>query len=307
MDRESLPGAKLFFETQAFEGAQISYSWRQLEPEKDKYDLRLIREDLNLLTSKGKKLFIQIQDISFSDRWIHVPRYIMEEPEFNGGSARQYPHRPNVRDEDLTPKGWMARRWDPKVRERFRKLIDEIAKEFDGKIEGINLEETSFETGDSGKLYPAGFTPATYRDGIIEIMKDLRKAFRKSTVLIYANFMPGDWLPDQDHGYLRSVYKAAEDLKVGVGGPDIFPYKPGQMNNSYHLIHDVGTKVPVGVALQDGNYEHINPKTKKLVTTQEIYDFARDYLRADYIFWGTEDPYFSQKTVPFLRQLRSAR
>jgi hypothetical protein len=47
-----------------------------------------------------------------------------------------------------------------------------------------------------------------------------------------------------------------------MGGPDIFPYKPGQVNNSYHLIHDVGTNVPVGVALQDGNYEHINPKTK---------------------------------------------
>lgn len=303
MDRETLPTAKAFFEMPEFEGAQISYSWRRLEPGKDEYDFRLIREDLELLNSKGKKLFVQIQDVSFSDRWVHVPRYLVRDPEYNGGADRQYQFGPDGElGEAPKPAGWMARRWDPAVRERFRKLLIALGKEFDGKIEGINLAETSCVVGDTGKFFPKGYTHAAYRDGIIANMKALREAFRKSTVIVYANFMPGDWLPTQDRGYLRSVYAAAKVLKVGVGGPDVFPYKPGQMNNSYHLIHDIAEKVPVGMAVQDGNYEHVNPKTNNRVTAREIHDFATGYLRADYIFWGIEEPYFSQQTIPFLSQ-----
>jgi hypothetical protein len=59
---------------EGFEGAQLAYSWRKLEPGKDEYDFSLIREDLSFLSSKGKKLFVQIQDVSFSEKWIHVPR-----------------------------------------------------------------------------------------------------------------------------------------------------------------------------------------------------------------------------------------
>src|ERR1044072_1524536 len=49
MDRERIKEAKSFLETPAFEGAQIAYSWRQLEQGKDNYDFSLIREDLAVL------------------------------------------------------------------------------------------------------------------------------------------------------------------------------------------------------------------------------------------------------------------
>ena len=32
--------------------------------------------------------------------------------------------------------------------------------------------------------------------------------------------------------------------------------------------------------------------------------FATEYLKADYIFWCTEEPYFSSEAVPFLKGLR---
>ena len=38
------------------------YAWRQLEPAKGRYDFSIVHEDLNYLQSKGKKLFIQLQD-----------------------------------------------------------------------------------------------------------------------------------------------------------------------------------------------------------------------------------------------------
>ena len=178
MDRERIREATAFLETKRFEGAQIAYSWRQLEPGRDEYDFSLIREDLAFLSSKGKKLFVQIQDVSFSEKWIHVPRYLLKDPQFGGGADKQYRYKyVNHLETDVKVLGWMARRWDANVRDRFRKLLVELGKEFDGKIEGVNLAETAFDIGHSGALFPKGFTFENYRDGIIANMKAMREAF----------------------------------------------------------------------------------------------------------------------------------
>ena len=295
MDRERLREAKAFLETKRFEGAQIAYSWRQLEPGRDEYDFSLIREDLAFLSSKGKKLFVQIQDVSFSEKWIHVPRYLLRDPQYGGGADKQYSYKyVDHRETDVKVLGWMARRWDENVRERFRKLLVELGKEFDGKIEGVNLAETAYDIGETGALFPKGFTFENYRDGVIANMKALKEAFPKSVVLVYANFMPG--------GYLPAVYEAAKKLGVGVGGPDLLPYKQSQMNNSYPLIKASASHVPVGLAVQDGDYNHVNPKTSKQVTIAEVIDFGKEYLGVDYIFWCTEEPYYSEQLIPFMKR-----
>jgi hypothetical protein len=304
-DREKIKGASSFLETKSLEGAQVAYSWRQLEQGKDGYDFSIIREDLAFLTAKGKKLFIQIEDVTFSESSINVPRYLLKDPQYNGGADKQYSYKYiNHLEENVKVAGWMARRWDPAVQDRFHKLLFALGKEFDGKIEGVNLEETSFDVGDTGRLFPKGFTFENYRDGIIATMKALRRAFPRSVVIEYANFMPGEWLPTEDKGYLRAVYKAAKELGVGVGGPDLLPYKPGQMKNSYPLIRASAPFVPVGVAVQDGDYQYINPKTGKRVTISEIIKFGKDYLKVDYIFWCTEEPYYSEDLIPFIKRAR---
>lgn len=304
-DREKIKGAASFLETKSLKGAQITYSWRQLEPGKDEYDFSAIREDLAFLTSKGKRLFIQIQDVTFSETSINVPRYLLKDPRYNGGADKQYSYKYiDHREENVKVAGWMARRWDPAVQERFHKLLFALGKEFDGKIEGVNLAETSFDVGDTGRLFPKGFTFEGYRDGIITNMKALRQAFPRSVVIEYANFMPGEWLPTEDRGYLRSVYAAAKELGVGVGGPDLLPYKPGQMKNSYPLIRASAPFVPIGVAVQEGDYQHIHPKTGKRVTIAEIIKFAEDYLKVDYIFWCTQEPYYSEELIPLIKRVK---
>jgi hypothetical protein len=303
MEREKISTTKSFLETKAFEGAQVAYFWRQLEPGKDQYDFSLIREDLELLTRHGKKLWVQIQDVSFSERWNPVPKYLLNDPQYHGGANRQYEYKDN--DEAAKAVGWAARRWDPAVQDRFHKLLFALAKEFDGRIAGVNLAESSVSFGETGRLYPEGFTPEIYRDALAANLKVLKRAFSKSIALQYANFMPGEWRPTDDKGYLRAVYKAAREVKAGVGGPDLFPYKPGQMRSSYELIKEVSAEVTVGIAVQDGNYEYVNPKTGKRVTITELIEFGRDYLGADYIFWCTEEPYYSNDLVPFMRRANS--
>ncbi|HEV8371412.1 MAG TPA: hypothetical protein VGQ39_25940 [Pyrinomonadaceae bacterium] len=296
MDREKISTTKSFLETRAFEGAQVAYFWRQLEPGKDEYDFSLIREDLAFLTRHGKKLWVQIQDVTFSEKWNPVPKYLIKDPQYHGGANRQYQYKEND-EEHATGAGWAARRWDPALQDRFHNLLFALAKEFDGRIAGINFAESSVDFGETGRLYPTGFTPEVYRNALVTNLKALKSAFSKSIPLQYANFMPGEWRPSNDKGYLRAVYNAARELKVGVGGPDLLPYHRGQMGSSYSLIREVAGKVPVGIAVQDGNYEHVNPKTGKRVTITELIEFASDYLMTDYIFWCTEEPYYSNDLV----------
>jgi hypothetical protein len=52
--------------------------------------------------------------------------------------------------------------------------------------------------------------------------------------------------------------------------------------------------------VQDGNYEHTNPKTGQQVTIAELISFATDYLKVDYIFWCTQEPFYSKSLIPFL-------
>jgi hypothetical protein len=54
------------------------------------------------------------------------------------------------------------------------------------------------------------------------------------------------------------------------------------------------------VAVQDGNLEETNPGTGERVTVAELYRFAMERLRLDYIFWGTQEPYYSEDILPYL-------
>ena len=111
----------------------------------------------------------------------------------------------------------------------------------------------------------------------------------------YANFMPGKVT------YLRDLYQRARELQVALGGPDLLPYKPGQMHNSYPLLREFAGRIPTGIAVQDGNYEHRNPKTGSQVTIGELTGFATEYLKVDYIFWCTQEPFYSRDLLPFLK------
>jgi hypothetical protein len=298
-DRERIVRDSSFLRTKTIEGAQVVYLWRQLEPRKDQYDFGAIREDLALLARHGKRLFVQIQDVTFSAARRPVPEYLTTESEYHGGVDPQFA------DDDTAHAvvvGWIARRWDPAVQARLHKLFDAVGREFDGRIEGVNLAETAASYGADLQRHPAGFTREIYRDAIIANMRALKDAFPISVVIQYVNFMPGEWRPTEDKGFLRAVYEAARQSNVGVGGPDLLPFRRGQLGSSYPLINEVAASVPVGMAVQDGNLAERHPRTGQPITLPELLDFATGYLHVDYMFWGTEEPYYSGEVLPFLRR-----
>lgn len=297
MDRERLsePG---FLDHKGVDGVQVKYTWRQLEQAKDHYVFDDVRTDLSLVRAKGKKLFVQIQDATFELKYMPVPKYLRDDPEYHGGVAQQASY-PDGKPEQARPYGWVARRWDRAVRERFLKLLATLGQEFDGEIEGINLPESAIDIPYAGPLMPSGYTREGYRDALLETMTALKKAFPRSTALLYANFMSEDD-PSGKPVYLRSLYEKAADLKLAMGGPDLLPHRKWQLLNSYPLIREFSDRIPMGIAVQDNNLADINPRTGRKVTVRELVSFATNELHVTYIFWGTQEPYFTRDVLPFL-------
>lgn len=301
LDRERITEPS-FIETRALVGAQLKYRWRELEPRRGVYDFFAIRRDLTTLRRMGKHLFIQVQDVSFVEARPNVPDYLLEGPEFHGGVAAQYRHPPDD-ERRVVFDAWVARRWDPAVRTRLGALFEALAAEFDGKIAGINFAETSIGFG-SDREPPEGYTPSAYYEAICDLMRSARAAFQKSDLLIYANFMPGESLPENDKGYLKGIYRLADSIGVGVGGPDLLPRRWYQRQHSLPLIAGRATGTVGGMAVQDGNLADVDRRTGERVSVEELAAYARDPLRLDYLFWGTEEPYWSEAVVPYLRSLR---
>ena len=90
---------------------------------------------------------------------------------------------------------------------------------------------------------------------------------------------------------------------ISVGGPDLLPFRPGQLGSSYPLIKKASHKVTTGIAVQGGNYVEPNPKTGKAPTIPELIKFAKDLRNVDYIFWWTEEPYYTRDVLPFFRNI----
>ncbi|MGD1841146.1 MAG: hypothetical protein ACFB0B_09660 [Thermonemataceae bacterium] len=288
-----------FLEIPRFKGAQVMYAWQQLEPAPGQYDFSLIQEDYDYLAAKGKKLFIQLQDATFSTAYKGVPNYLLTK-EYAGGAVPQ-------RSDAGKQEGWVAKRWHPKVQARFALLLEALGKAFDGKIEGINLQETAISVS---KKDDPSFSEVLYVEAIKRNMNALKKAFRRSTTLQYANFIPGEWLPYNDKGYLKAVYAYGQEIGVGLGGPDLMVRRKGQLNHLIALMHEGEFTVPLAIAIQDGNYigqtgaddDYDESKDEgragRTNLVPLLHAFAKDFLNVNYMFWSNQKPYFSEDVIP---------
>jgi hypothetical protein len=282
----------------AFSGAQIMYQWAELETARDQYDFSIIKSDIEYLKSHGKKLFIQIQDATFYSQYQAAPNYLLSD-EFDGGAIEQ-------RNEKGAAEGWAAKRWNPKVRDRFAKFLHAMGTELDGKIAGVNLQETALSI--SQEQDPS-FSHKAYFHAIKANMLALKKAFPKSTTIQYANFMPGEWLPWEDEGYLKGIYRYGEEIGVGLGGPDLMFTRRGQLNHTIAMMHEGDFSVPLSIAIQDGNYigytgadgsiaDAVKKDRKNIVP--KLYEFAKDFMGVDYMFWVDQAPYFEEDVLSCL-------
>lgn len=265
-------------------GVQIVYNWKQLEISKDKYDFSKIRKDLNFTKSLNKKLWIQLQDRFFRPNDRLIPDYLLNEAKYHGGLASQ---RDNPGDVKQQVQGWVSKQWNDALRTRYQKLISELAKEFDGEIYGINLPETSIDINEKEARSKDGFSCDKYFNSTLENINFTRSVFKKSYVVQYANFWPCEW--ENDHKYMSRFFENAIEKNIGLGGPDIVPYRKAQMKSSYPFFNKYKNQLNiVAFAVQAPTRTYVNPKTKKRFTDTEFKNFAVDYLGVNIIFWSVD-------------------
>ncbi|KAL6901485.1 hypothetical protein GGI43DRAFT_403145 [Trichoderma evansii] len=261
-------------------GAQTQYSWKSLEPTQGKYNFSKITEDYETVRLKGKKLWVQLQDRSFDPSVDPVPKYL-NTPYYNNGSAPSCDG--TTCDGDFVVTGYVAQQWNARVRSRFQALLKELAHNFDGKITGLNLAETSISVDVNANNY----TDEGYFLGELDNAGYAASVFKKSYAVQYVNFWPDGWNNTNNRFVDSFNYYAKHG--VGVGGPDLIPYKPGQMNNSYVYIPMYHDKVPISVVAvqQPDVLNETSPTTGKPFTKEEFVDFATNDLHVDIIFWTT--------------------
>ena len=262
-------------------GAQVVYTWRSLEPAEGRYDFSAVERDLAEAERLHRRLFVQVQDRFFQPTARNVPDYLLTRPEFDGGLAKQ-----DETGEARNSYGWVAKQWNPAVRARFQALLSALAKQFDGRIAGINLPESA---ADVDRKSP-GFSCDGYFRGELENAGFAAKAFHRSTVVQYINFWPCEW--NNSRHYMQQFFDFAVAAGVGLGGPDIAPGNKAHMRNAYPFFHRYKGRLKlVAMAVQGPTLTYINPATGKRSSREEITAFARDYLGADLIFWTPEAPW----------------
>jgi hypothetical protein len=217
-DSEDLARIETVIRRPDIEGVQIVYSWKSLETARGQYDFTQIERDLRHLDALNRKLFIQLQDRFFEVQHRNVPSYLLQDPVYGGGLV---PQVDNPGENQPAGHGWATQHWNPAVRERFQRLIEALASKFDGRVAGINLPESAIDIDKENDK--TGFTCDKYFAAQLENAAFARKVFTKSHVVQYVNFWPCEW--DNDKKYMSRAFEFAHANRIGLGGPDIVPYR----------------------------------------------------------------------------------
>lgn len=260
------------------DGIQLLYSWASLEPSEGVYNWTQISADLSFVQSKGKMLWVQLQDRSFFLDNYAVPTYMRGKPEYSNGSVSSCDGDCST---NFTGSGWAAAQWNENVRARYQNLLSAMAEKFDGKIYGMNFPETSIQVQENMNNY----TSDAYFHGTLDNAKHAAEVFQKSYAVQYVNFWPDD--VNGPSSYLNQSFAFFANNHIGIGGPDDIPYSYYQEQNSYPLFDKYRNKVPISViAVQEPDLRKVNPDTGKPFTKQEFTDFAVDCLGSKIMFWA---------------------
>jgi hypothetical protein len=261
-----------------FQGLEKCYDWRTIEPQKDHYDFSPIRSDLVFLAKHDRRLVIQIQTKAFGPGQNCCPTYLAG-PDYGGGvyKTRWGSFNPII--------------WDDRVNQRLNALYQQLGRELDSEpfLEAAVIPETAI-TGDVANNKDAPYTAERYARSVEQGMQAMKDAFPHTIVIQYVN-MPLE--------LIDPLTNYAKTHGVGFGGPDIYPFDPlltDPQKGVYRMYPQLSGIVPLGAAVQQNDYSQKAAfrGPPGAPTVREIYDFGREKLKLNYIFWGVRKDYFEK-------------
>ena len=114
---------------------RIIFNWKVLTELLEQGDFRTAKSRPDG-PSKGREVIYSagahdgLMHVKMPESIVPVPKYLLTDPAYHGGADHQFAI-PDDDESKATPAGWIARRWDPAVRERWaavlRQTIDACA------------------------------------------------------------------------------------------------------------------------------------------------------------------------------------
>ncbi|MCS6319495.1 MAG: glycoside hydrolase [Nitrospira sp.] len=282
--------------TPALRGLQVRYGWPELEPEEGRYDFTAIEQVLAELAPQKKRLVVLLELKSFTPHVLPVPSYMATAP-YEGGA---FPFGSYGKD---VPRGHNLKLWNSGVHDRLVALIRELGKRFNGhaQFEGIGLSESAMG---QPLVEVSSQEVVRFYDNLLSVQRQMRAAFPNTMTYQFVNY-PRDILPSFV-GQMRTI-------GTGLGGPDVFIDEPGlnfdhphKPKGVYHLYAPLSGIVSLVPSVMQSNYDNTRHDGQgRVPTIPELLAFARDRLRANYIFW-TRAPKHYPKVLELMNGLPAA-
>lgn len=262
---------------QSARGLQLRYTWAELETDEGKVDASRILEDLDRVAKQKKRLHVLLMLKSFAGGNRPVPEYLERKTErgaatFNIGiEEKEAPGGPRRRT------GQNIALWEPGVLKSLEEFLRGMGRQLDGHpaLEGVAINETSL--GKAADRNIEDEDRIQFFKNLASANRTMRKAFPTTVTIQFVNF-PRQAIP--------ILVDQMPEYGIGLGGPDVFLDDRSLRDNVYTRYPGLAGKVPLAPSIQYENYVALKHQGQRTtVPLEDLYNFARNELRANYLFW----------------------
>lgn len=286
-------------QTPALRGVVVRYTWGEIETAKGLYDFTSIDKLLSALKAKDKRLVILLEKKATApslDRVQQIQKTLVpayaRETMYEGGIYGL------TTAFSKTVDGYGVKLWNSNIHERLRLLIQALGARYNDHthFEGIGLTESIM--GRPVATFTSAQTDQYYKNQL-EINVRLRNNFPNTMVFQYLNF---------PRSILQSYIDTFKANGIALGNPDVFIEDetllyPGRKNSPrgvYTYYPENSEIMPLVVQIEKPNFENTKfDGTGYTPTIPELLNFARDYLKVNYLFW-TRLPQYNSEVLSIL-------
>ncbi len=270
--------------TPALRGIQVRFLWSEIEKSEGVYDFKVIDQLLAGLSSRGKRLVLQVQTKSFNPDWKLIPDYL-KTTQYEGGQFAFNSYNQSTVD------GYNIKLWNPQVRDRLIALFRELGKRYNSHsyFEGVGMIETALGN-------PADPLSTTQIEGfynnLMSVHQNMRLHFPNTMTIQEVNY---------PRPKLEFIVGGLRNMGAGLSGPDILIEDPGLLfegseyspKGIYPYYPEVAGTIPIAPQVMGTNYRNTRADgTGYQPTVTELLTFARDRLKSNYIFWLRDSVYY---------------
>lgn len=247
-----------------FTGYKAFYTWKALEPVKDRYDFSSIIRDIKTSREDKKKLLIQLSDRVFNqNRNPDLPSYLLTS-EYEGGWS--YDGRRS-----------MGNFWLPAYQDRWNKLIQKLGEALDADPDfaGVIVGETSGLSA-RGKISKS-YTNERMLQHVMSMNSTAARYLPRTPFFQHVNW----GIDEADRAPLMK--HIVEKEKGAFGGTDIYDCKKnppakvetnafGQFYKQYRGV------APITLENQPWGY--------RCLGAREMFDYAVNQIGVNYMVWA---------------------